>query len=94
MESVRNENSIPKIWLDQRVNVWHLGMYMVFLHLWYQNNKENPITITRRQVMQLARFKSIATYHKCIRDLVKFGYIDYYPTYDYYTGTKVVLKGR
>ncbi len=94
MELVKNGADVTKIWLDRRVTVWHLGMYMVFLYLWNQNNRENPIVISRRQVMQLARFKSIATYHKCIKDLVAFGYIDYHPTYDYYQGTRVFLKGR
>ncbi len=94
MEPVKSEKVRSGIWLDSRVNVWHLGMYMVFLYLSNQNNGERTITISRRRVMQLARFKSIATYHKCIKDLVAFGYIDYHPTYDYYQGTKVFLKGR
>ncbi len=81
-----------EIWQDKRVNVWHLGMYMVFVYLWKQNGRKNPITISRRQVMQLARIKGLPTYHKCIRELVEFGYIEYRPTYDYYKGTKVVVK--
>ncbi len=94
MESVKSEIGRLGIWLDSRVNVWHLGLYMVFLHLWHQNNRQNPITISRRRVMKLARFKSTATYHKCIKDLIAFGYIDYHPTYNYYQGTRVFLKGR
>lgn len=94
MESVKSEKGRWGIWLDSRVNVWHLGLYMVFLYLWNQNNRQNPIIISRRRVMKLARFKSTATYHKCIKDLIAFGYIDYHPTYDYYQGTRVFLKGR
>lgn len=94
MGLVKNEKGRLGIWLDSRVNVWHLGLYMVFLYLSNQNNRENPITISRRRVMKLARFKSTATYHKCIKDLIAFGYIDYHPTYDYYQGTRVFLKGR
>ncbi|GAA4430849.1 hypothetical protein GCM10023091_00690 [Ravibacter arvi] len=94
MEPVQNEKVRLEIWLDSRVNVWHLGLYMVFLYLWNQNNRQNPITISRRRVMKLARFKSTATYHKCIKELIAFGYIDYDPTYNYYRGTKVFLKRR
>lgn len=94
MGLVKSEKGRLSIWLDGRVNVWHLGLYMVFLYLWNQNNRQNPITISRRRVMKLARFKSTATYHKCIKDLIAFGYIDYHPTYDYYQGTRVFLKGR
>ena len=80
------------IWQDKRLTIRHLGMYLAFVHLWKQNGRKNPITISRRKVMQLARIKGLPTYHKCVRELVEFGYIEYRPTYDYYTGTKVVVK--
>lgn len=78
---------------DERVTVWHISIYLTFIHLWIHNKSINPIRISRKNIMQLARIKGIATYHKCINDLQKFGYIEYHPTYDYYAGTKVYLRG-
>lgn len=77
---------------DKRVNVWHAGIYHALIHLWINNNQKNPLPISRRKVMSLAKIRSIATYHKCINDLQRFGYIDYRPSYNYVCGTKVFLK--
>lgn len=31
--------------------------------------------------MHFSRIKSIATYHKCLKELMDFGYISYEPSY-------------
>ncbi len=77
---------------DERVSVWHISVYLAFIHIWISNKNTNTIKVSRKIIMHLASIKGIATYHKCINDLQKFGYIEYHPTYDYYTGTKVFLS--
>jgi hypothetical protein len=42
--------------------------------------------------MSLAHINSIATYHKCIKDLSSFGYIGYMPSYNYHQGSLVYLN--
>jgi len=41
--------------------------------------------------MKLSRIKSTATYHKVLRELQAFGYIEYVPSYDPYKGSQVWL---
>ena len=41
--------------------------------------------------MPMARLQPFAIYHKCIREVKAFGYIEYHPTYNYYKGSKVKL---
>ena len=36
----------------------------------------------RRTLMAFSKIASIATYHKCIRELDAFGYIRYQPSFD------------
>ena len=76
---------------DKRVGVLHIGTYLTLVLLWHRNNEQSPVRISRKQIMGLARIKSISTYHKYIQDLEKFGYIKYVPTYDSRTGTQVWL---
>ena len=76
---------------DKRTNVWHISIYMALLYLWAKNDGTNPITITRKQVMKLAHVSSNATYHKCIKQWQKFGYINYVPSYNYFLGSQVFL---
>jgi hypothetical protein len=42
--------------------------------------------------MHAAHIRSIATYHKIIRDLQAFGYLDYWPSYHPVKGSLVSLK--
>lgn len=76
---------------DARVNVWHISIYMALLHKWQQNGFQSPVQITRREVMQLAHVRSIATYHKIISELQTFGYIHYAPSYNPLKGSRVFI---
>jgi len=82
---------LGKISRDKRVSIWHFGVYVAILQLWHKGNHVNPIAITRRRIMQLAHVSSIATYHKCIRELDRYGYIKYEPSY-HPCGSKVFLE--
>ena len=42
-------------------------------------------------MMKTSRIASKATYHKCIKELQKMGFIDYLPSYNPYTGSEVIL---
>jgi len=82
---------LSAISLDNRINTWHLAFYTALLLLWLQNNRENLFNVSRRKVMKLSRIKSTATYHKVLRELQAFGYIEYVPSYDPYKGSQVWL---
>src|SRR6187455_525774 len=77
---------------DERINVWHISLYMALLYLWEQNSFNNPFSITRKSVMKVAHIGSIATYHKCIKQLQEFGYISYIPTYNASLGSYIHLS--
>ncbi|REA60158.1 hypothetical protein DSL64_15915 [Dyadobacter luteus] len=77
---------------DNRITVWHIGMYSAFIQLWHSSGCQNPVPITRKKVLELSRIGNIVTYHKCIKELVLYGYIDYKPSYNPYTGSLVYLK--
>jgi len=50
---------------------------------------QDPFSISRSEMMENAKIQSNATYHKCVRDLVKFGYIRYVPSYHPVIGSLV-----
>jgi hypothetical protein len=49
----------------------------------------SPFPVTRRTLMAFSKIASIATYHKCIRELDAFGYIRYEPSFDPKRGSQV-----
>ena len=84
-------NIFKVISADERISVWHVSIYMTLLHLWNLNDLKNPVPITRMKVMKLAHVGSIVTYHKCVKQLQEFGYIQYVPSYNPFLGSKVYL---
>ena len=76
---------------DPRINVWHLSIYVSLCYLSYNSKGSRIITSTRKEIMQLSHVSSFTTYHKCIRQLVAFGYIGYTPSYNYYRKTAFLL---
>jgi hypothetical protein len=55
------------------------------------NRFKNPITITRDEMMKGSKIASNATYHKCIKDLQRLGYLDYNPSFNPYSGTSITV---
>ena len=86
------ESFLGKLSNDNRINVWHISLLIAVLCLWRQNSFRWPVKITRTQLMILARFKSVATYHKCLSKLVALGYVNYSPTFDSYTGSTIEIN--
>jgi hypothetical protein len=67
---------------DSRIGAGHIGLYMAFLQQWATGGYQEPFSISRSQIMKLARINGKATYHKYMRELVEFGYIEYTPSYN------------
>jgi hypothetical protein len=66
---------------DSRVTVWHIAVYVALLHVWLENSSNESFKISRREVMKHAHIGSIVPYHKCIKELQQYKFIDYRPSY-------------
>jgi hypothetical protein len=84
--------AIVRLINDQRITVWHISLYVALLHKLKENSFKNPVSITRTEVMKLAHIGGIATYHKYIKELHEYGYIEYLPSYDPSLGSQVYFK--
>jgi hypothetical protein len=76
---------------DDRVTVWHISLYMAIFLKWRANFSKNPVAIKRREIMKVAHIGSVATYHKCLKELTEFGYLDYVPSYHPSVGSQIYL---
>jgi hypothetical protein len=76
---------------DSRVTAWHVSIFMAICYQWHQQERENPVAVTRKILMELARMQSCMTYHKCIGQLHEFGYIIYTPSFHPHLGSRVLL---
>jgi hypothetical protein len=64
---------------------------MALFERWNQNDFQNPVVIKRKQVMEASKISGLATYHRCIKELHEYGYIDYLPSYNSVIGSQVVI---
>lgn len=67
---------------NPRIGPSHISLYMALFHLYNLNGYSNPFHISRKTVMEIAKIGGFATFHKCIKDLNEFGYIQYSPSYN------------
>jgi len=75
---------------DARLSCAHISLYFVLYEQWLLNERQSPFSISRKKIMGPAKI-SIATYHKCIGDLNRYGYITYLPSYHPAIGSTVCL---
>jgi hypothetical protein len=76
---------------DDRITAWHISLYMGIYYIWSLSGLTRNIQVSRKRLMTLSHIKSIVTYHKCIRQLQEYGYIEYSATYHPIKGSRVTL---
>ena len=74
---------------DQRLMATHISLFTALFVRWQRNDFVSPFPVTRKELMGYSRIASIATYHKCIRELDGYGYVRYQPSYDPAKGSLV-----
>lgn len=74
---------------DHSLNPTHISLYIALFQFWNLNRFQNPISITRDEVMRISKICSKATYHKCMRELHEKGYVIYEPSYNPFRGSMV-----
>ena len=76
-----------KVSVDYDLNPTHISLYMAIFQLWNQNRFQNPISISRDELMRISKIASTATYHKCIKDLTEREYVIYKPSFNPFKGS-------
>ena len=76
-----------KVGADYELNATHISLYMAIFQLWNQNRFQNPISISRDELMRISKIASTATYHKCMKDLTERQYVIYKPSFNPFKGS-------
>ena len=76
-----------KVSTDYDLNPTHISLYMAIFQQWNQNRFQNPLSISRDELMRISKIASTATYHKCMKELTQKGYVDYKPSYNPFKGS-------
>lgn len=87
--SAQLEGFYRKAERDRRLRRPHLNLYMALL---VQSQGGGALRVNRREVMAWARIRSRTTYHRCLRELDRWGYLYYLPSYDPSSQSLVYIK--
>lgn len=77
---------------DPRITSMHICIYLALCSAHFVAGQENPFSVSRRRIMQACKILGNATYHRCMKDLHQFGYIEYVPSYHPVLGSLVTLR--
>lgn len=80
-----------RVAVDERLNPTHVSMYVSLFQFWNANRFQNPISISRNELMKVSKISAKATYHKCMKELNEWEYLKYKPSYNPFKGSLVYL---
>ncbi|NVM67763.1 hypothetical protein FHW88_006094 [Mucilaginibacter sp. SG538B] len=80
---------LKRMSMDGRLNTTHVSLLSALFVQWQRAGFKSPFAVTRKTLMAFSRIASIATYHKCIKELDDYGYIRYQPSYHPKLGSQV-----
>ena len=76
---------------NNRFHQSHFSLYSAILMCYTKGLCQNPFRVSRRELMKHSAIHSFATYHKCMKALVSYGYIDYQPSYHPTLASQITL---
>ena len=76
---------------DNRINPFHISLYMALFHQWNSAMFPEQLSIARSEVIRYSKIGSANTYTRCLRELNDWGYINYKPSNNPYRGSLVNL---
>ncbi|MBB6681218.1 hypothetical protein H4O20_07155 [Aequorivita sp. 609] len=76
---------------DTRLNPTHISLYMALFNYWNINRFPKDFIIIRDEVMKLSKIGSKSTYHRCLKQLDNWKYIQYIPSHNSFKGSRIRL---
>lgn len=65
---------------DRRIKQGHITLYLAFFQKWNREYFRKVIAINSQEIRSWAKIKSKTTYHSYLKDLVRWGFLEYYPS--------------
>jgi len=83
---------IENVQTDPRITSGHISLYVSLISAWQKNGQQNPLIFFSKEIMPVCKISGVGTYHKNIRALHEYGYINYFPSFNHFEGSQVYIK--
>lgn len=68
---------------DPRIGPVHIALFCAIANIWSARDiAETHIRVFGAELMRRSKICGVATYHKVVRELHEYGYIEYLPSYN------------
>jgi hypothetical protein len=74
---------------DPRIGTNHISLYTALFQMWSKQGFRCPLQVFSKELRPFCKIYGSATYHKSIRELHKYGYIWYKPSFNHFEGSFV-----
>lgn len=92
---IKHLNNVFEAFLyDDRLNPTHISIYMALFQVWNSARFPEKFFIIREEVMKLSKIGSKSTYHRCLKELHTYQYIEYKPSHNPYRGSTIRLTQK
>lgn len=85
-------NFFESIKEDSRIGPIHISLYMAILQHRNENGYGARVFAFSKDLMKRAKISGVATYHRTIRQLHEYGYIQYEPSYNHFAKSLFCLS--
>lgn len=90
MNYIKHLNAVfVKFVKDPRLNPTHISLYSALFQYWNIQNFPDRMYINRDYIMQMSKIGSMATYHRCLKNLHDWKYLFYMPSHNPFQGSQV-----
>jgi hypothetical protein len=76
---------------DPGIGGAHRNLYLAFFQMWNKKHFPEKLMVNSKLIMSIAKLRSRTTYLKLLQELVKLGYIEYYPSNNPQIGSTIKL---
>jgi hypothetical protein len=83
--------AFEKMDAETRITPFHIALYLALFRRWNLNFFKNPVSVSRDELMRTSKIGSVNTYTKCLKELDRFGFIKYEPSYNPHRGSLIYL---
>jgi hypothetical protein len=82
--------------VDPRVGPLHISLYTAVFYCWMRQGGDGPVETTAKELMPIAKIAGGTPFYRCIKQLHKYGYIVYEPSFNPAVKSRVwlVFEGR
>ena len=68
--------------VDPRIGPLHVSLYLAVFYLWMEQGGVDPVPVSAKELMPVAKIGGTTPFYRCIKELHRYGYIVYEPSFN------------